>query len=372
MFFTAARRFLERRRLNKQAEEARRRRCRLFSRPMLEALEELVVPAVTKYYWVGAAATHNWDDTTLVGGQSESFWSLSSGGALQAHVPDSSANDIAVVDNNSLGTCVAEKPFTVNNLNIGTGASGFAKTLEIKSGGELTISGSDETIDLSAGGHLQIDNGSTRTGGGILYVNGHNLVWYSGNIDSDMSQAYAGSLVVSNGNLSMGSPANPTFKAQLWVGYTDHVLNDKFIADTTSATFSVAMGANHIYMDKNAANTYSPNIWIGGSGILALQTGNTAGTNGGYIQGLSIITNYGSITRANNTPGGQELQMQVSNQSTGRITVNSGCLLKIYGDYSEESSNYNSLIQGSGGVIQLIWAYPLNTCWTGGHHYDKV
>src|SRR5260370_26663445 len=101
MLVQAFQRFLKTRRINKLAEQARRRRQRLFRRPVCEGFEERVVPAVTNYYWVGAAATHNWEDTNA---QNLSYWSLSSGGPLQAHVPNSSANDIAVLDNNSLGT----------------------------------------------------------------------------------------------------------------------------------------------------------------------------------------------------------------------------------------------------------------------------
>jgi hypothetical protein len=223
---------------------------------------------------------------------------------------------------------------------------------------------------MAPGGQLKFDNGPEITNGGILYIKDSNLRLTKGSLLGDAQSSYPGNLIISNGTISFGNTADPSFGVSLWIGYKDTVTGSSFDQDLTNAAALKMSGFgtnDYLLMSATSTEDGQPtNVNIGAKGALNLTQ--STGDSDGFILGLGTINSYGLVYRSGGST--QDLRMKVVNNTGGEIRVVSGNRLDIVGDFGDATANFNSSLQ-LGGTINLYGTATLNAGTTALSAFER-
>lgn len=275
-------------------------------------------------YWIGSAATKNWNNTLN--------WSSSSGGAVGASVPGT--NDRVVFNNLGNANCFVDvSGLAIESISI----SGYSASIDL-SGNNLTISGATNasTINAPAGG-LTITSSS---GSPSVSVSGNNDFTFSGTGNSTFSNV---SVTILLGGTATCTVAKAVFGGSVNFKAPHIVLNGATYNGTTILEKSDAVGQIDDY--GAGGNTFSGTTTITNSSRKYLATATSTGdVFNGTVNLISSGTSASFIYLSHSQASSFNGNITVSCTGTG-----AGIIFGEYsGGVSTVASGKSLTISGSG------------------------
>lgn len=304
-------------------------------------------------YWIGG--TGSWSDT--------SHWSLTSGGAGGASVPNSA--ELAVFNSSSgSGTCTVNTNVDVSGLSLGTSS--------------ITITNSSYTVAVGSGGGFTMTAGTFNGGSGSLDVNG-SCVLSSGTFTSTSGTFNLSGDFTNNGatfNHNSGTFAFDGGAAQVLGGsatstfYTLNVSN----SSTLSVSGDAVVNNSFAPADGNTVSVMNGGtLTLGGSftisGDVSVSSGGTLELTGGQTTAFDSNSSFtvsggGSVSKTGTGDFTLNLQGDVNMAGTSGSPVNfSGGKLTLASASGKScDADYVSMTSVSSGGTYLTIS---GTAWNG-------